>query len=107
MGNPRRANGSARNALRRRVASEGRPCWICGRAIDYTLADPVDPGYFVLDELVPVSRGGSPFLYDNVAPAHRACNAWRGVRSVDEVRRARDGNPSAEERVKPRHSRKW
>lgn len=43
-----------------------------------------NPGAFECDELVPVSRGGSPFDRDNVA-AHRCCNNWRRARSVAEV----------------------
>ena len=39
-------------------------------------------GAFECDELVPVSRGGSPYDRENVAPAHRICNNWRGDRPV-------------------------
>lgn len=84
MGNPRRANGSRRTALRRRVAAMGMPCWICGLPIDYGLP-PGDPLSFEVDELVPVSKGGSPLDPSNVAAAHRCCNGWRGNRSVAEV----------------------
>lgn len=34
------------------------------------------------DELIPVSRGGSPYDRENVAPAHRCCNNWRRARPV-------------------------
>lgn len=85
--NPRRANGSKRDALRKRVAAMGLPCHICKQPIDYSLTtwtDPTDgktkrhPLSFELDELVPVSKGGSPFDIGNVAPAHRICNQKRG-----------------------------
>ena len=33
---------------------------------------------FVVDEVVPVSKGGSPFEFDNTRPAHWICNARRG-----------------------------
>lgn len=88
MGNPRRANGSRRTALRRRVAAMGMPCWICGLPIDYGLP-PGDPLSFEVDELVPVSKGGSPLDPSNVAAAHRCCNGWRRNRSVAEVDRIR------------------
>lgn len=87
MGNPRRANGAKRTALRNRVKAMGLPCHLCGREIDYSLTtwiDPKDgrvkrhPWSFELDEIVPVSKGGSPFDFDNVAPAHRICNQRRG-----------------------------
>ena len=87
--NPRHANGNARRKLVRRVKAEQRGCWICrafGRpdAIDYELP-PLHPMAFELDELVPVSKGGSPIDYANVDAAHRSCNGWRGNRSVAEV----------------------
>lgn len=88
-GNPRRANGARRTALRRRVAAQGLPCHLCGEPIDYSLTtwrDPRDgrvkrhPMSFELDELVPVSKGGDPLDPSNVAPAHRICNQRRGNR---------------------------
>lgn len=90
MSNPRRANGSKRTALRKRVAAMGLPCHICGKPIDYSLTtwtDPKDgrtkrhPMSYELDELIPVSKGGSPFEFDNVRPAHRICNQRRGNRT--------------------------
>ena len=87
--NPRYAKGSARVKLRRRLMAEGRGCWICrafGRpdAIDYSLPAK-HPRSFEVDELVPISKGGSPTDYDNVDATHRECNNWRGNRSVAEV----------------------
>lgn len=84
MGNPRKANGAHRRHVVRWLRSQGRPCWICGLPIDYGMP-PGNPGAFECDELVPVSRGGSPFDRDNVAAAHRCCNNWRRARSVAEV----------------------
>ena len=88
-GNPRRANGYRRDQTVRWLRAQGRPCWICrafGRsgAIDYSLPAG-HPFAFECDELVPVSRGGSPFSRTNVDAAHRCCNQWRGARSVEEV----------------------
>ena len=100
MGNPRRANGTRRDAVRKWLRSQGRPCWICrafGRPghIDYSLPAG-HPLSFEVDELVPVSKGGSPFDRANVDAAHRRCNQWRGNRSVDEVLRiARGGGRGA------------
>lgn len=85
--NPRRANGSARDKLRARIAAQGAPCAICGRPIDYALGMVTDPrtgrrrphpASFVIDEIVPVSRGGDPLDPANVRPAHWICNARRG-----------------------------
>ena len=87
--NPRRANGAARDKVRARLKAEGRGCWICrafGRpdAINYDLPAG-HPLSFEVDELLPVSKGGSPLAYDNLASTHRRCNEWRGNKSVAEV----------------------
>ena len=85
--NPRYANGAARRKVRDRWRAIGAPCGICGRAIDYSLGMVTDPGSgrrrphpmsFVVDEIVPVSRGGSPTDMANTRPAHWICNARRG-----------------------------
>ena len=85
--NPRRANGSARDKVRARLRAIGAPCWICGKPIDYSLGMVVDPRTgktrphpmsFVVDEVVPVSRGGSPYDLANCRAAHWTCNARRG-----------------------------
>ena len=85
--NPRRSNGSARDKIRARWRSIGAPCALCGRAIDYSLGMVTDPRTgrrrmhpmaFVVDEIVPVSHGGSPFDFANTRPAHWICNARRG-----------------------------
>lgn len=39
-----------------------------------------DPMSWSCDEIVPVSRGGSPYDRDNVAEAHLVCNERRGNR---------------------------
>ena len=89
QGNPRRANGHRRNQLRDWLKAQHRPCWICrafGKSgtIDYTL--PAGHPYsFEVDELIPVSRGGSPLKSSNVDAAHRCCNQWRGNKSVEQV----------------------
>lgn len=82
--NPRYANGARRRALAARVKAMGMPCWICGLPID-PMRKAGDPLSFELDELVPVSKGGSPVDPGNVAPSHRCCNAWRGNKSIDRV----------------------
>lgn|GEM_PF-282398 len=85
--NPRRANGSARNRIRAIWKARGENCAICGRPIDYSLGMVTDPrtgrrrphpASFVVDEIVPVSKGGDPFSVANTRPAHWACNARRG-----------------------------
>jgi len=93
--NVRKKNGNARRKLRSWLKAQRRPCWICeafGRPseIDYSLPAG-HPMAFEVDELVPVSRGGSPIDYGNVDAAHRYCNQWRGNKTVDQVRAIASG----------------
>ena len=113
--NPRRANGAARDKVRARLKAEGRGCWICrafGRpdAINYDLPAG-HPLSFEVDELVPVSKGGSPLAYDNLASTHRRCNEWRGNKSVAEVmalaRGGKQGSFSAGARPLPQPFDDW
>lgn len=85
--NPRYSNGAARRAVRERWRAIGDPCHICGKPIDYSLGMVTDPRTgkrrphpmsFVVDEVVPVSRGGSPTEFANTQPAHWICNARKG-----------------------------
>ena len=84
--NPRRANGARRDSIRARWRAIGAPCWICGHPIDYSLGMVTvngkrrpHPMSFVVDEVVPVSKGGDPLDFDNTRPAHWICNARRGA----------------------------
>lgn len=106
--NIRRANGTRRDAVRSWLRAQGRPCWICrafGKVgtIDYSLPAG-HPLSFECDELVPVSKGGSPYLRSNVDAAHRCCNQWRGARPVAEVleiaARSRGVQPPARDAVR-------
>lgn len=99
--NPRYSNGHARRQLRAWLKAQGAPCHICGRAIDYSLPAG-HPLSFEVDEIVPVSRGGSPLDRANVAAAHRICNERRGNRpiSADAAARRADG-------LQVRTSRDW
>lgn len=106
--NARTKNGSARRRLRLWLKAQGRPCWICGAPIDYSL--PAGHPYsFEVDELVPVSKGGSPIDRSNVDASHRACNQWRGNKDVAEVlaitRDTRERMP--EQPVDETTSREW
>lgn len=84
--NPRYANGARRRAIRDRWRSIGDPCHLCGKPIDYSLGMVTGksgkrkphPMSFVVDEIVPVSKGGDPLDFSNTRPAHWICNARRG-----------------------------
>ncbi len=79
MGVSRYANGHRRRQLRARLKAQGMPCAICGGAIDYDLPAG-DPMSFEVDEIIPVSLGGSCLDYENVQAAHRICNQRKGAR---------------------------
>lgn len=85
--NPRRSY--RRDVLWRRVRSLGMPCHICGLPIDYGLPSG-HPLCFELDEVVPVSRGGSPTDMSNTRASHRCCNQWKSDRRMADVVRIRD-----------------
>lgn len=105
MGNPRRANGTRRDKLRARIKARRDECGICHGArgpIDYDgpykFPDgSQNPLAFVVDEIVPVSKGGSPFEMANCRAAHFICNAERGAK-MDYV--------NAPQKTQ-RHSRSW
>lgn len=109
-GNPRTANGAARRRVVAWLRAQRRGCWICaafGRdpTIDYSLPAG-EPMSFECDELVPVSRGGSPYDPVNVDAAHRRCNQWRGDKSVGEVR-ALAARAAGTGKAPVKSSRKW
>lgn len=76
--NPRQADGAARRRVERQVYREESDCWICGQPVDMTLRWP-DPMSRSIDEVVPVSLGGSPFDRANCRLAHLRCNQRRGA----------------------------
>ena len=76
MSNPRRTNGHRRNQVRARVLAEEETCWLCGGLVDKTIATP-HPMSPEVDEVIPVSRGGSPYDRTNCRLSHRSCNRAR------------------------------
>lgn len=89
--NPRYHNGALRRKYRARFKAMGASCGICrGRfgPIDYAApSDAAHPLSFVIDEIRPVSLWrqfgyASPQAaaddWDNLQPAHYACNAAKG-----------------------------
>lgn len=100
--NPRKTNGAARRKLRDAVRAEGMPCALCGMPIDYSLPAG-DPMSYELDEIVPVSKGGSPYERANVQPAHRICNQRKGNGTAPRL----PDSPPSEEAEKFPPSREW
>jgi hypothetical protein len=73
--NARKANGHRRRQLKQRVFTEEDRCIICEQLVDKTLGQLPDgtwhPRSPVIDEDIPVSRGGSPTDRSNCHLAHR------------------------------------
>ena len=98
MANPRYENWKAREralAIVRQRAAQGEPCAICGLPIELdrpqTYIDPRDgkrkraPWSLECDEIVPISRGGSPINPSNIQPTHRVCNQRKGSKPNTKV----------------------
>lgn len=87
--NPRYLNWKRRESVRNYVLSTQDYCGICGLPVDKTLGKiPQEGGGYkwhpmspVVDEIVPIARGGSPYDRDNVQLAHRICNAKKGAKA--------------------------
>lgn len=74
--------------MRKQIARSQPACHICGEPIDYALPH-LDPRSFVIDHVIPLTRGGTDTL-DNVKAAHRDCNSAKRARLVAPiVRRSR------------------
>ena len=62
--NPRKTNGHRRRQIIARVLAAYNTCHLCGRPVDKTLPAGL-PGSPEVDELIPVSKGGSPYQFTN------------------------------------------
>lgn len=95
--NPRYANGSKRRKARAWVLATFDHCGICGQPVnkDLPAGHPFAPE---VDEIVPISKGGSPYDRDNLRLVHRICNERRGNKPA--MAPARLSEPL-------RHSREW
>ena len=64
-GNRRHANGWRRRQVVARVLAAYDTCHLCGRPVDKSLP-PGLPGSPEVDEIIPVSKGGSPYHQTNI-----------------------------------------
>jgi 5-methylcytosine-specific restriction endonuclease McrA len=80
---PRKRHGQLRAIMRKRVFDCYESCGICGHPVDKTLVKglPLSPE---IDEIIPVSRGGSPYDFENLQLAHRSCNRKKGSKMLGE-----------------------
>lgn len=78
-------------------------CWLCLEPLDFSVSDRRDPRFVVLDEEVPVSKGGDPLDVSNVHLVCARCNLLKGDRILP--RGAFAPHAGAQGAVKT--SRKW
>lgn len=83
--NPRQANGSRRRNVVARVLARDDHCWLCKQPVDKTLRGTTNLGAPEIHEIIPVSRGGSPYTLANCTLTHRRCNQWIGNRTPAEL----------------------
>jgi 5-methylcytosine-specific restriction endonuclease McrA len=75
-----RRNSTRRDRHRKQIARGKPACHICGQPIDYTLPH-LDPKSFVIDHVVPLTKGGADTI-DNIKAAHRDCNSTKRARLI-------------------------
>lgn len=82
--NPRYLHSSKRERIRKQVLREEDYCWLCGDKVDTSLPHGL-PQSPEVDEILPISLGGSPTERSNVRLAHRLCNQKRGNKLPEEA----------------------
>ena len=77
-----------RKQLRTQAQARNEPCWLCGRAIDWT-APPQSPWSYEPDHVLP--RWSHPHLameLSNMRTSHTSCNRKRGSKPAIALRRS-------------------
>jgi len=70
-------SGRPRRRATAQVRAEEPNCWLCGFPIDLSLPRNSKWGS-TIDEILPLSKGGSTTDRANLRHAHRSCNSSRG-----------------------------
>ena len=101
---PKLGRGSyrKRQRIKRALMAIERVCWLCLLPLDFTITDNRDPRFVVVDEELPVSKGGDPLDVGGCHLVHRQCNARKGARILP-----RGAFASPEEWGPIRNSRRW
>lgn len=92
--------------MRKRLAAVQRECWLCLEPLRFDVTDPRDPKFVVIDEEVPVSKGGDPLDESNCNLVCRCCNARKGDRILKKGAFAKGAKAIAKMHT-PKPSRKW
>lgn len=101
-------NARERKRIRAWLLKTQTHCALCGEEIDKTLKCP-HPRSAVVDEIIPVSKGGSPIDPDNVQLTHWECNARKGDAILTAGGADEQGNtmPPKTKNLPTLQSRRW
>lgn len=73
-----RGSWRKRARIKRRLMAVEHVCWLCLEPLDFTIADWKNPQYVVVDEYLPVSKGGDCLDFSNCHLVHAKCNGRKG-----------------------------
>ena len=101
-------NPRERKRIRAWLLKTQTHCALCGGEIDKSLKCP-HPDSAVVDEIIPVSKGGSPIDPANVQLAHWRCNARKRDSILPQQVEQTQGNtkPPKTQNLPTRQSRRW
>lgn len=80
MGIGGRGSWRKRKRIKRQLSAVEHVCWLCLEPLDFTVTDRRDPKFVVIDEELPVSKGGDPLDVNNCHLTCNGCNARKGSR---------------------------
>ena len=68
---------------RAKLIKQGGVCGICGKPVDTSIKDQLDPLAPVIDHIIPLALGGHPSDIGNLQLAHRWCNRQKSDKLID------------------------
>lgn len=104
VGQHRTAYEKNRSKLIKLARQGGALCGICGKEIDPSHTDPLDPLAIVIDHIVPISKGGHPSDISNLQLAHRWCNRQKSDKLFDVRSRFKEEEQVYRNDVLPLHA---
>lgn len=106
-----------RQRIRKKLSAVEFVCWLCLQPLHWDVVDPRDPKFVVIDEELPVSKGGDPLDLNNCHLTCACCNLKKGDRILPRGAFADAGMRTAHGIARqgvdkpdlhiPRPSRKW
>lgn len=75
-----RGSWRKRARIKKTLAATEKVCWLCLEPLDFSVADWRSPEYVVVDEELPVSKGGDCLDIRNCHLVHNRCNGRKGSR---------------------------